>query len=450
VVDATWRKIQAYMDAIAAAVILWTLLLLAAHVPDWHAVLQWWLKLDRPLTTLAPYLALAVVCWGLVHAFPRLTRFWRRWLRTPGLDGWIVFFLAGAALMLLYVFLWPLEQFEFWLLSLLAAVLTLICAARFSRFFRSSPPPAPETILHQVLGDGGLAPLQVAGDDELERGPLLSSIEELVCVPQEESLTFGIDGPWGSGKTSLLNLLRNSLERRGHTVVTFDAWQYREPDRLVPAYFDLVEAALRQVLILPWSRRRLKELAAGLAEVGGRRFAGPFQVLLGEREPSSIKTIRAQLQEHLDRLKQPVFVFMDDLDRLSPDELQSILRSIRLLSELPKLTHVLAYDRAQLGSLIDRERGSSGAARDYLGKLVNIEFSIGDPPSGLGLPVTLHGARALAEKCRAGCFRQVPGPLYATSYQCILAGLTYTPRNEARRSSHSVALAEDARTRGPV
>jgi hypothetical protein len=74
-----------------------------------------------------------------------------------------------------------------------------------------------------------------------------------------------------------------------------------------------------------------------------------------------------------------VVVLIDDLDRLETDELHAALRAVRLLSDLPHVVHVLAYDRGQLGRLLFPDDSTGRLARDYLAKIVHVEISIPTP-----------------------------------------------------------------------
>jgi predicted KAP-like P-loop ATPase len=59
--------------------------------------------------------------------------------------------------------------------------------------------------------------------------------------------------------------------------------------------------------------------------------------------------------------------------------LQAAFRVIRLISDLPNLAHVLAYDREQLSETLFPTDHAGNRARDYLAKIINTEFPITTP-----------------------------------------------------------------------
>jgi hypothetical protein len=263
-------------------------------------------------------------------------------------------------------------------LSLVLARAIFMLVARTSRNSAATP-----TLFDATLGPAGLAPLSDFSADQLERGPLLQALVALAEVKRESSLIFGLEGPWGSGKTTLLTALKRQLTTKGHSVVWFGAWNYREPDRLIRAYFEELERAIESRLALPGLKRKLFKLGAGLAEIGHNSIVSMAGNMLSRLSEVSVEELREELDSALKELDLPVVVLIDDLDRLDGDELKAVLRAVRLVSDLANLTHVVAFDREQISRTLFPDDPMGSRSRDYLAKLINIELSIGDPPTDL-------------------------------------------------------------------
>jgi photosystem II stability/assembly factor-like uncharacterized protein len=58
----------------------------------------------------------------------------------------------------------------------------------------------------------------------------------------EPPLTLAVTGPWGSGKSSLMNLVREDLESFGFRPVTFNAWHHQKEDHLLAALLQAVRS----------------------------------------------------------------------------------------------------------------------------------------------------------------------------------------------------------------
>lgn len=71
-------------------------------------------------------------------------------------------------------------------------------------------------------------------------------------------LTIGLMGEWGSGKTSILNMVENYLENSKIKIIKFNPWIYSSYNQLVEQFFD--------ELIFEFSDTRDKSLRGLLRE----------------------------------------------------------------------------------------------------------------------------------------------------------------------------------------
>ncbi|GAB4452818.1 MAG: hypothetical protein Kow0031_35150 [Anaerolineae bacterium] len=87
---------------------------------------------------------------------------------------------------------------------------------------------------HPILTD------KPAVADGLDFQPYIDALAQLMTDPNTSTpITVGVFGPWGSGKTSLMSLIKQQVDDKGYKSVWFNAWKY-ERDSL----------ALWRVLIL--------------------------------------------------------------------------------------------------------------------------------------------------------------------------------------------------------
>ncbi|MBX3417533.1 MAG: hypothetical protein KF851_08030 [Pirellulaceae bacterium] len=101
-----------------------------------------------------------------------------------------------------------------------------------------------ETVTSQINAD---RPIQTLEQDLLERGTFCFSLANAIREWRgEESLVIGLYGPWGSGKSSVKNMVVSLLEKSEPKipVVEFNPWSWSGEDRLASAFFDELGAAL--------------------------------------------------------------------------------------------------------------------------------------------------------------------------------------------------------------
>ena len=97
-------------------------------------------------------------------------------------------------------------------------------------------------------GDAGDDPIEAATQDRLGRTTFAERVAGAIkdVEGHDTSCVFGLVGPWGSGKTSVLNLVRTSFDGEGcpWTVVDFSAWMVSDLETLVVEYFASLASAL--------------------------------------------------------------------------------------------------------------------------------------------------------------------------------------------------------------
>lgn len=254
-----------------------------------------------------------------------------------------------------------------------------------------------------ALGD---RPIASAAGDRLGRGRFVGSLAaHLLRTPPDDSAVFALHGAWGSGKTSILNLVEEELvKNRDLTVLRFNPWLFSGTDQLVAGFFRELAAQLAER-----NDKTLQKIAValegvgealtgfgGLPVVGGFAKAGAAMTGIfskgaakkGNALPKSLEAQRKQLVEVLKGLEGRVIVLIDDIDRLRHEEIRDIMRLVRLVADLPRTVYLLAFDRVRVVEALS-ESGQSGQA--YLEKIVQVAL-----PMPEAAPVDL--AKLLADE----------------------------------------------------
>lgn len=211
------------------------------------------------------------------------------------------------------------------------------------------------------------APISTLSEDRLERGSLARSIfRDIKDTRLEFSTRIGLYGEWGSGKTSVLNLVKELATQQGDIFISLSAWKVVDLNDFLTSLYKAIAHALKKNRVTPSKRLRLKhwgrkatEGTQAFAEMAGQT-AGKFdndlasvavvgsavldslmssvnrRLTLDEHE---IKALRALLQDD-----HRIIVSIDDLDRADPVALPKLLLSLRELMDLPGFAFILAFD----------------------------------------------------------------------------------------------------------
>ena len=236
-------------------------------------------------------------------------------------------------------------------------------------------------------------PITLPREDSFGFDPLAKAIADSILKMEVPNGTVvAVNGSWGSGKSSLINLIRWYLSGKGDylRVVDFKCWWFRGEEALTLAFFRELYSALN----LSLTRRTKKVLlklgqyintagvtlnAAGV--VGADKVASSLGKFITQGE--TVEKLHGELSKALKNGSRRYLVVIDDIDRLSPDEAILIFRLVKSIGELPNVIYLLAYDR-QLAEKIVTERYPSEGPH-YLEKIVQASFELPKPsPLSLG------------------------------------------------------------------
>jgi hypothetical protein len=223
--------------------------------------------------------------------------------------------------------------------------------------------------------------LQLLVDEEIgrEADNLLSNesqvksfAETVLASDAHSGLVFGVDGPWGVGKTSFINLAERYWERATDKVIVcrFEPLRYASEPDLADRLIRDLSAAIQNKVFAPEFRpaaSRYSRLIKGKADVS---FLG-FKLSL-EPSQETVDELLDDIDEVLRRIGRRVIVVIDDLDRLDAKTVNNVLFATRRTFKLSQATYVLCYDTEVLAG--GQEEGSR--AREFLEKFVTVKLSL--------------------------------------------------------------------------
>lgn len=255
-------------------------------------------------------------------------------------------------------------------------------------------------------------PIRHVENDEYDRKKYVDNLAYAILTDDDsEGLIVGVEGEWGSGKTSIKNMLIERLQQmplpscKTH-LIEFDAWMYSRSGEMVSALFSEISAGLSPRL--EWYQRLRVRLSGyggafkhvvqlGLdilgacsspanISIGIAVISWGFQALSEEFSNDALQgkalpgkgmgtvnrlhrtkdALRGNLESQSDR----IVVFIDDLDRLLDDEIGSLIQAVKAVGDLPHVTYVLFYDKSYVAQALDKVSHDRGA--EFLEKIVQI------------------------------------------------------------------------------
>lgn len=235
-------------------------------------------------------------------------------------------------------------------------------------------------------------PIESADQDQLGRVSFSGQVVK-VChqvASQSKTTVMALIGPWGSGKSSVLELVTGELAKEDDKwkVVKFNPWLFSDIESLLTSFFGELGAALPKGKAGRAARKAIGEYVEKISPLGklGALVGVDFSTIAqrgGEwlKGESSTEARRAETEKILAELPYKILVVVDDLDRLQPVELLQIFKLIRLVGRFPNVHYLLAYDERTILDLLGRSDlayASEKRAQDYIQKIVQIRLDL--PP----------------------------------------------------------------------
>lgn len=266
-----------------------------------------------------------------------------------------------------------------------------------------------------VRGDN---PIQMETDDVLNRAKAASSFSnQILSLDASEGLVVGILGPWGSGKTSFINLTRPYLEQKGAIFLAFNPWMFSGAEQLVQRFFVEISSQLQARPDFADIGGLLDDYGEGLSSsLTTLPAVGPWiglflaltRIFKRRRRKTGVTARRDQAAKKLTACNKTVVVVIDDVDRLTSPEIREIFKLVRLTASLPNIIYIVAFDRARVELALD-EQGVPG--RDYLEKILQIAIDLPTlPPNVLCDQISTAINKALAKIDQPGPFNQTAWP----------------------------------------
>jgi len=199
--------------------------------------------------------------------------------------------------------------------------------------------------------------------------------ERVLNGGSSESLVFGIDAPWGAGKSSFVNLCcKYWKEKKRQSIIVhhFEPLRYEDGTDLTEKFIDDLISNIQQHVFAP-SLRPLFKRYENLVKDKKKTSLLDIKATLSLNNDSIDSTLE-EIENVLNNINTRIIVIVDDLDRMHWSSAKSILFSIKRSFRLPNISYVICYDTSKIN--ITPENPDSEKTHEFLEKFINIKTSI--------------------------------------------------------------------------
>jgi hypothetical protein len=247
-------------------------------------------------------------------------------------------------------------------------------------------------------------PIQTEKEDLLKVGRYTQALVNFI-VNSETPITIGLQGEWGTGKTSLMYMLRESLESQKVATSWVNTWEYsmfRGVNETTPAVLNGLIIKLKESCGDLWTikdetENKIKKIGKFFGAISNQVIANQTGVdiksavsdstnnSIASIEIAEIKKDIADLIEKL--IKDPsnpyqrVVFFVDDLDRIQPSDAVEVLEALKNIFDIPYCVFILAIDydvvvKGLEGKFGPKTEENEREFRSFFDKIIQVPFSM--------------------------------------------------------------------------
>lgn len=243
-------------------------------------------------------------------------------------------------------------------------------------------------------------PISTKKDDLLNRSMFSEALAKaILSYTNTENFTIGLCGKWGSGKTSIINLVeeyinKNTSENRP-IIIHFNPWNYSDRAQLISQFF----ASLITELKIKSSKKVLKTIGEALEKYASLfeytsliPVVGPYlcglktvsegigQQIKEHAGDDTLESLKEKVTQALKNQNQKIILIIDDIDRLNNHDIRLIFQLVNSVADFPNMIYLLSFDREIVSRALADEQKCNG--QEYLEKIIQVPFDIPEAKSG--------------------------------------------------------------------
>lgn len=240
-------------------------------------------------------------------------------------------------------------------------------------------------------------PIERLESDVMDVKVYVESLSEFI-LGCSTPMTIAIQGDWGSGKTSMMNMIKQTIADK-IVPIWFNTWQYSQFEMASYLSISLLSNFLAKIGAEKESQNFLRSIAKGAMaftktatvvateQILGETIAGNLNEKWSEAgkqdSAKALEELRDKIREAVSAKlkssgKNRVVVFVDDLDRLHPEKAVELLEVLKIFMDVPECVFVLAVDYDVVTRGLEKKFGKEGHSRgkSFFDKIIQLPFAI--------------------------------------------------------------------------
>jgi len=189
----------------------------------------------------------------------------------------------------------------------------------------------------------------------------------------ENSFAIGINGKWGAGKTSFIDLIKRNIDKEKVIEINFNPWHSDSPKAIVKDFFETVQLSLRSYHSS--LSRTLINYSDKMVSLNDNTVTQTIQATVNTITGfKSLNDLFKDINNSLKEIDKKIIIYIDDLDRLDKQEIIEVIRLVRNTANFYNTFFVVAYDRNYVVNAL--EDHNKYRNEHFLEKIFQIEITL--------------------------------------------------------------------------
>lgn len=205
--------------------------------------------------------------------------------------------------------------------------------------------------------------------DLLNRTKIITDLYNSInFCKNKEKFIISITGEWGSGKTTILNIVKEKLDKEKFIIIDdFDIWKYSNEKSLI---YGIVDEILKKINI-NFNSLRINEIVNGCLGILSSRMDIKLKYISSGNK--MIEKLKIIVNNYLEKNDKRIILIIDNLERTNSNNVLIVLKAISTVLGMERFIYVLSYDEEEMKSIFEEKLKIN---YDYVEKIIQLPLRI--------------------------------------------------------------------------
>ena len=189
-----------------------------------------------------------------------------------------------------------------------------------------------------------------------------------------KKFVIALEGHWGSGKSTILNIVKNKLEHHDDIIIIddFDPWNYNDQSSMFRAMFDSILRASKIRFSMSESKKFIDTMCEMIFDT---KYGKQIKILDLRRHEkfNEITKKKKMINEYLNKNKKNVIFIIDNIDRADKENVGLLFKLVGSVLDFENITYILSYDDTRVKNIMSDDLNID---YDYLKKIIQLEVKV--------------------------------------------------------------------------